>query len=1049
MALAESLASTQIQPSSTGPSTILDVHSPDPIESLLDQYRRGRAADLYEAKLGKHGLARLYRSVRRVRGEGNCFYRSFWTGWIERMLVGMRGVSTAANHTHAPAANHPLIYDPREHAWQESIHSLSKIASDRLPEPQKGAVLRLGHTFIERTRGLCSAALFGGERAFLEGARRNAETLEVLAWLRLLASSYLREHEADFEPVALVGGYASVAEFCVAQVETDETLADDPQITALTGVLGLGVRVEYLVDTATEWSSRCGPHSHILRMPHEEPTAASVPPGRATSPPLVACLLFRPGHYDLLVPRDWSDPELLEPDRDAFVPPLPPIRPLEGQRCEYCREPKPLRACWLCAAPVCTNTTCMAALNAAKAAPRDAVPCEGNLYSLPASFRAEEPEGRAAAVCSKCIMRCPKVDLNAPEEMRPKPPRIDTDVLWRCAGCEQLGFPSEQHEHQRTCPFAQRLPPSSSTAGAAALPTPTPPPSAAAVPSSSAAPSPQTRATLDVTAAPAAPKQDETLPLEVANRREALARAAEVRAAEARTRAADAKSGMASEAAASTSSEARVPGEAKPDPHALQQHPLPPGVLPAAQHRVAPPPAAEPPAPSAHLEDDDDAEMLLLIEQAKSNPVVYDAITDVLNVPANVALGRLSQVGVLKRRANELAIVEPDGDVTRKATWLRAILTYHEVYAVAQQVDAAAAREREAEEAARAEAAAVEQDFKRDVAILQQYGYTHDDAETAMKANDNDFSRAHAMLMHARRDAEMVETNIRAERDRIIDGLERQGYRLADVIEAVDRVGNDYLRASDYLIAKERRQRELRQGTSAEQPQNIVQQAVQAVTDPIERGWQAATQAVTQAFTGEQAAASSQPSLETIEAQERQSEQKVDELLRGEGPRQAAERWEYLTEQLRIPGYYVDLAARAQATLHPGMVAQTEQEAEDALWEAIGLTVEARESPDEVDCIAKNALPRAPIQVCPECRRGFYTYAAWWNHRRASNWSERACKDWRQMGKEDAEQHHRGTQTRQYHLPPVYGGAYNSSTHARGSTSKSRTTTLQQPPMKF
>ena len=41
------------------------------------------------AELGAelHHLAALYAAMRRVRGDGNCFYRALWMGWMERLCA--------------------------------------------------------------------------------------------------------------------------------------------------------------------------------------------------------------------------------------------------------------------------------------------------------------------------------------------------------------------------------------------------------------------------------------------------------------------------------------------------------------------------------------------------------------------------------------------------------------------------------------------------------------------------------------------------------------------------------------------------------------------------------------------------------------------------------------------------------------------------------------------------------------------------------------------------------------------------------------------------
>ena len=67
-ALAESaaMASTELPPL---------ISTPLPLQNLAAEYSSGSRADLYSAK-ARH-LEQRYAAIRRVRGDGNCFYRGF------------------------------------------------------------------------------------------------------------------------------------------------------------------------------------------------------------------------------------------------------------------------------------------------------------------------------------------------------------------------------------------------------------------------------------------------------------------------------------------------------------------------------------------------------------------------------------------------------------------------------------------------------------------------------------------------------------------------------------------------------------------------------------------------------------------------------------------------------------------------------------------------------------------------------------------------------------------------------------------------------------
>jgi len=408
-ALAASLAESEVSVEQHRPQ---DVHSPVPVMDLFVEYERGRCAALYAAKL--KALSVFYRAVRRIRGEGNCFYRSFWMGWIERMLENRQRGSSATS-----APGHPLLADPESVQWEERIVELS----DRAAQSFKAAgakaleeelVISATPGFIEVTRGLCRGYADEGEPGLLKKARETDQTAKALRWLRLIASAYMRGKEEDFSNIAIGMGYDSLPAFCDAQVEADCSLADEPQIMALTGALGIAVKVEYLDDVAYPWSSRCGPHRHVIR-----PLEASEASG--DGPPIAACVLFRPGHYDLLIPANWSEPALLEPDGERLVLPQQPPRPPPTQPCSSCHDPR-LAGCWLCGEGVCTKQNCRL-----------------RAYVLP-------PNLGGGICCPRCFDRSPR--YNPAAATNPPLPRSDTHTLWSCDECEELNFPSRLREHQ-------------------------------------------------------------------------------------------------------------------------------------------------------------------------------------------------------------------------------------------------------------------------------------------------------------------------------------------------------------------------------------------------------------------------------------------------------------------------------------------------------------------------------------------------------------------------------------------------------------------------
>jgi hypothetical protein len=411
-----------------------DVHPPVSFEELKVDFT-GPRAPLYHAKL--MALSKRYQSMRPVRGEGNCFYRSFWMGWIGRMLDPPATAGAGATES--------VLFAPNQTVWAERMRELSEQAAQFLPEMQAAEVIGLGDAFVQRTRALCEAHASGGEAALLIAARRTPETAEALRWLRLVTSAHMRVHADHFEPFAgplRTGNSLPIAEYCVEFVEKDGALADEPELQALTSALNLGVRVEYLNEARAPWSARCGPHRHVLRLPPSSNSA------------LAACVLFRPGHYDMLTPHAWDDPTLLEPDGDQFVPPLPPPRPSAHEMCKRCYMYGQLNACWLCSKPFCVSRSCSVRVDGSEAR---------HEYSLMLGGGVSR-----SIVCVECVGQCGRYEAPTDTTL-PRRTADEARTLLCCAsGCDFLGLSREIRPHCEGCPLYAREHPAAAQAAASA-----------------------------------------------------------------------------------------------------------------------------------------------------------------------------------------------------------------------------------------------------------------------------------------------------------------------------------------------------------------------------------------------------------------------------------------------------------------------------------------------------------------------------------------------------------------------------------------------------
>lgn len=202
-------------------------------------------------------LEAKYAGIRRVRGDGNCFYRSFTFRLFEVMLA-----NEAERDRFVALAKTSLAYLLEVQYDQVSIETFVDYA-------------------VEAVEGLASKT-----QADVEALFDDAGESDYLVWYsRLVCAGYMK-HEADKFMPFLTGAFPDVETFCAKEVEPMGKEADEPMIIALCDYLGVHVRVEYM--DASESPETSTHHFHEA----------------ADGGPPAVCLLYRPGHYDILYPRD-------------------------------------------------------------------------------------------------------------------------------------------------------------------------------------------------------------------------------------------------------------------------------------------------------------------------------------------------------------------------------------------------------------------------------------------------------------------------------------------------------------------------------------------------------------------------------------------------------------------------------------------------------------------------------------------------------------------------------------------------------------------------
>lgn len=192
-------------------------------------------------------VSKKFRGMRRVRGDGNCFFRAFMFSLVEQLQ----------HNAEELARLRAFMKDSLEMFLSVGYELLSV-------ETFQEMMVDFFDTELEQ----CNAMeLFNGEES------------EYIVWFaRLLCAAYLRANESRFLPF-LPGEWQSMREFCQREVEPQGKECDSVQILALAEVLQVSVEIEYLSQDVAATTTKFGTEDAKVRI-H---------------------LLYRPGHYDILV----------------------------------------------------------------------------------------------------------------------------------------------------------------------------------------------------------------------------------------------------------------------------------------------------------------------------------------------------------------------------------------------------------------------------------------------------------------------------------------------------------------------------------------------------------------------------------------------------------------------------------------------------------------------------------------------------------------------------------------------------------------------------
>lgn len=230
------------------------VGSKDCISSLKEEYLSSDPVFLEKAS----SLSLKYSHLRRIRPDGNCFFRSLAYRYFEILLNSedtkewdrfKKAVEPSKEEMNALGFPSFTVED----FYDNFMDTLDKLKDEKSPINSQELI-----------------------QLFNDSGMSDY----IVVFLRLLTSKQLQK-DCEFYQNFMEGG-RTVAEFCASDVEPMYRESDHIHIIALTAATGINIRILYLDRGSNKEAS-----------PHDFPEG---------SEPIIH-LLYKPGHYDILYPK--------------------------------------------------------------------------------------------------------------------------------------------------------------------------------------------------------------------------------------------------------------------------------------------------------------------------------------------------------------------------------------------------------------------------------------------------------------------------------------------------------------------------------------------------------------------------------------------------------------------------------------------------------------------------------------------------------------------------------------------------------------------------
>ncbi|KAJ3937698.1 MAG: peptidase C65 Otubain-domain-containing protein [Lentinula lateritia] len=240
-----------------------------PISELRAEYENGSPSFVQQIDyLQSQG----YSSIIRARGDGDCFYRSVAFAYVQNLLHAPDPTIAVATALSTLEATTKLLESVgfEKMVFEDFYEVLEELVKSVVTPNASGSILT--------------------DEGLLETFQDPEKSNSIVVYLRMLTSAQIRLDPENFAPFLFhpeLGEPMEIRDFCEHFVDATGKEADHVQMTALSRMIRTNVDVAYLDGRGSN-----GQVEFVKFQPDETAEAAASPP---------ICLLYRPGHYDILV----------------------------------------------------------------------------------------------------------------------------------------------------------------------------------------------------------------------------------------------------------------------------------------------------------------------------------------------------------------------------------------------------------------------------------------------------------------------------------------------------------------------------------------------------------------------------------------------------------------------------------------------------------------------------------------------------------------------------------------------------------------------------